>query len=97
MDIDKVQSLDTNIINMNAESLNFWLVKFVEEVCKEDGQRYPSRFLYSIICGLQRHLQEDNASEAIPLINNEDNRYVFSLISLYKYTNRIRLVHDGCA
>ena len=39
---DKIrQSLDTNIVNMTAESLNFWLAKFVEEVCKEDGERYP--------------------------------------------------------
>ena len=35
---DKIQSLDTNIVNMMAESLNFWLTKFVEEVCKEDGE-----------------------------------------------------------
>ena len=29
---DKIQSLDTNIVNMMAESLNFWLMKFVEGV-----------------------------------------------------------------
>jgi hypothetical protein len=74
VDITKVQSLDTNINNMNAESLNFWLVKFIEEVCKEDGQRYPARSLYSIVCGLERHLQEANGSEAIPLINNDERR-----------------------
>ena len=38
---DKIQSLDTNIVNMTAESLNFWFREFVEEVCKEDGERYP--------------------------------------------------------
>ena len=36
---DKIQSLDTNIVNMTAESLNFWLTKFVEEMRKEDGER----------------------------------------------------------
>ena len=36
---DKIQSLDTNIVNMTAESLNFWLTTFVEGVCKEDGER----------------------------------------------------------
>ena len=36
---DKIQSLDTNIVNMMAESFNFWLTKFVEEVCKENGER----------------------------------------------------------
>ena len=38
---DKIQRLDRNIVNKTAESLNFWLTKFVEEVCKEDGERYP--------------------------------------------------------
>ena len=33
MERDKIQSLDTNIVNMTAESFNFWLTKFVEEVC----------------------------------------------------------------
>ena len=36
---DKIQSLDTNIVIMTAVSLNFWLTKFVEGVCKEDGER----------------------------------------------------------
>ena len=31
---DKIQSLDMNTVNMTAEPLNFWLTKFVEEVCK---------------------------------------------------------------
>ena len=29
---DKIQSLDTNIVNMMAELLNVWLTKFVEGV-----------------------------------------------------------------
>ncbi|KAL9954400.1 hypothetical protein ACROYT_G041933 [Oculina patagonica] len=39
-DNSKVQRLDTDITSMTAESLNFWLIKFVEEVCKENGERY---------------------------------------------------------
>ena len=39
MERDKIQSPDTNIVNMTAESLNFWLTKFVEGVCKADGER----------------------------------------------------------
>ena len=31
--------IHTNIVNMTAGSLNFWLTKFVEEVCKKDGER----------------------------------------------------------
>ena len=38
VELDKIQSLDTNTVNMMTESLNFWLTKIVEEVCKEDGE-----------------------------------------------------------
>ena len=48
---DKIQSLDTNIVNMTAESFNFWLTKFVEEVCKEDGERYPPWNAEFTVCG----------------------------------------------
>ena len=47
---DKIQSLDTNIVNMTAESLKFWLTKFVE-VCKEDGERYPHWNAEFTVCG----------------------------------------------
>ena len=71
----KIQSLETNIVNMMAESLNFWLTKFVQEICKADGQRYPPRSLYSIICGPQRLLGESNGAEAVRLLNKDDRRY----------------------
>ena len=47
---DKTQRLDTN---KTAESLNFWLTKFVEEVCKEDGERYPHWNAEFTVCGSQ--------------------------------------------
>ena len=52
LDMAKIQRLDTNIINMSAESLNLWLAKFVQEVCKGNGQIYPGRTLYSMVCYL---------------------------------------------
>jgi hypothetical protein len=39
---NKVQNLDTSITQMNGETLNFWLGKFIQEVCKPNGERYPS-------------------------------------------------------
>jgi len=72
IDIAKVQSLDTNIANMNEESLNFWLTKFVEEVVKVNGERYPGRSLYMIVAGLQRHLAE--SGNAISLLSQNDRR-----------------------
>lgn len=69
-----IQNLTTNIIEMSAETLNFWLVKFVSEVCKPNGERYPARTLHSIISGLQRYLHEKNGEEAISLLSNEEKR-----------------------
>ena len=43
-----------SIVEMSAESLNFWLTKFVSGVCKGNGERYLPRGLYGIYCGLQR-------------------------------------------
>ena len=47
-----VPSLDTDIANMTAESLNFWNIKFVEELWKENGEGYPPRLLNSIVCAI---------------------------------------------
>ena len=38
LDKAKVQRLDTNIVNISAESLKLWLAKFIQEVCKGNGQ-----------------------------------------------------------
>ena len=74
VELDKIQALDTNIVNMTPESLNLWLTKFVQEVCKEDGERYPPRTLCSITCRLQRHLQEGNGGAPVKLLSKEEQR-----------------------
>ena len=53
----KVQCLDTDIANMTGESLSFWLIKFFEELCRENGERYSPRSLYSFVYGIQRFLE----------------------------------------
>ena len=52
LDMAKIRRFDTNIVNMSAESLNLWLAKFIQDVCKGNGQRYPGRTLYSMVCYL---------------------------------------------
>ena len=70
----EIQNLATKISDMSAETLNFWLTKFVSEVCKPNGERYPARSIYSIISGLQRYLHEENGGEAISLLSNDEKR-----------------------
>ena len=58
-DKSKVHRLDTDIANMTTESLNFWLIKFAEELCKADPSnvaksmrkvRQKRRLLFKISC-----------------------------------------------
>ena len=73
-----VQTLDTAITDMSACSVNYWLSKFVQEVSNSSGERYPSRSLYSIICGLKRHLSDVNVSAAL--------KPLAGCVLVYRYT-----------
>ena len=73
-----VQTLDTAITDMSVCSVNFWLSKFVQEVSNSSGERYPSRSLYSIICGLKRHLSDVNVSAAL--------KPLAGCVLVYRYT-----------
>ena len=76
-DMANIQRLDTNIVNLHAESLDLWLTTFIREVCKEKGQRYPERTLYSMVCGIQRHSNMENGSLAVSLLAKNEMRYAF--------------------
>jgi hypothetical protein len=79
----KIQDLrDINVCNMSAETLNFWLAKFVMVVCKEDGECFPPRTLCSICCGIQRHLAECNGVNAFTILDKKDNRYIKTVIGM---------------
>ena len=38
-DSKKVQILDTNIVNLTAETLNFWLLRIIQKVVRVNGER----------------------------------------------------------
>ncbi len=56
LDLQNLQNLVTEFCSMTARTLNFWLIKFVQEVCDKDGKPYAERAVYQIICSLKRHL-----------------------------------------
>ena len=64
LDLQNLQNLDTHLCSMTARTLNFWLIKFVQEVCDKDGEPYPGRTVYQIICSLKQHLEENGRAEA---------------------------------
>ena len=73
-DLHKVTALSTDIAGMGALSLNYWLSKFVMEVAKMSGGRYPPKTVYGIICALKRYLEEKNGSEALNPLDASDKR-----------------------
>ena len=66
-DLHKVVTVSTGIEEMDAFSLNYWLRKFIMEVAKKTGERYPAKTIYGIVCtcGIRRHLVEKNGAEAL--------------------------------
>ena len=49
-DLHKVTALSADIAGMDVLSLNYWLSKFVVEVAKKSGERYPLRlFMVSFV------------------------------------------------
>ena len=56
-ELHKVCALRADIAAMDVLSLNYWLSKFVMEVAKKSGERYPPKSVHGIICSLKRHLE----------------------------------------
>jgi len=73
-DLHKVTALSADIAGMDTLSLNYWLSKFVMEVAKKSGGRYPPKTVYGIICALKRYLEEKNGSEALNPLDASDKR-----------------------
>ncbi len=61
----QVEDLTTPLHCMNAETLNVWLSRFVEEVCNAKGERYPGRTVYVIICGLKQYLSDKSGLDPL--------------------------------
>ncbi|XP_068742306.1 zinc finger MYM-type protein 3-like [Montipora capricornis] len=45
------------------------------EVAKKTGKRYPAKTIYGIVCGIRRHLEEKNGTEALNPLDNSDRRF----------------------
>ncbi|CAC5377313.1 unnamed protein product [Mytilus coruscus] len=60
--------------HMDAETMNTCLHRFVVEVRKQDGLEYPPKSLYYIICGLLRHLRDEEIHDK-NFLNENDIRF----------------------
>ena len=51
------------IEKLSAQLINFWLCRFVLEIRRRDGERYPPASLCQLCCGLLRHLRAAGRAE----------------------------------
>ena len=80
-ELHKVCALSAEIAAIDVLSLNYCLSKFVMEVAKKSGERYPPKNVYGINCSLKRHLEERNGSEALNPLDASDKRYLTTVKS----------------
>ena len=58
--LHKVDTVTSEITSMDADTLNYWLSKFVMEEANSEGKRYPARTIYDLICGLNESRGANN-------------------------------------
>ena len=89
-ELHKVNPVSCEIEDMDVISLSYWLTKFVMEVAKYSGERYPPRTVYGIVCGVKRCLGDKNGDEALNSLDAHDKRYgkVSMLFLLVWYSKR---------
>ena len=51
------------IETLSAQLINFWLSRFVLEIRRRDGERYPPASLYQLCCGILRYLRAAGRAE----------------------------------
>ena len=73
---EDVQDLTISQEHTSANTVNFWLSKFVCEVAKQNGERYPPNSLYLLNCAINRHLSETGGEDAFNVLNKADKRQV---------------------
>ena len=76
MNCEDVEDLTVPLEHMSPNTLNFWLSKFVCEVAKQNGERYPPNSLYLLVCAINRHLSETGGENSLNVLNKSDKRQV---------------------
>ena len=64
LNLEAVENLDKPLSKMSLASMNFWLIKFIQELTDKDGDAYPEKTIYQIVCSIRRYLEEHGRAEA---------------------------------
>ena len=64
LNLEAVENLNKPLWKMSLASMNFWLIKFIQELTDKDGDAYPEKNIYQIVCSIRRYLEEHGRAEA---------------------------------
>ena len=68
VDLTNVQPLTGTINEMLADTLNFWLKKFIIEVRNQSGGSFPAKTLNLIVCTINHYLSEAKQSKSFNIL-----------------------------
>ena len=92
IDKERVQSLDTNTVNMTAVMCT--TEKFVRKVCKPNEDRFPPLSPCSVGCFLQRHLQDgknSSAASSLPGKNMKEGKNSLQLVTVFQSSSYLSI------
>ena len=69
-----VHDLAVPIHEITTYTLKFWLCKLIIEVAKQNGERYPPKRLYLLICGINRHLLDLKGENGVNILSKGERR-----------------------
>ena len=75
------------IETLSAQLINFWLCRFVLEIRRRDGERYPPASLYQLCCGILHHLRAAGRAEVNIFEQAEFHMFCTTLDSEMKRLN----------
>lgn len=75
------QDVPPRLLNMDNQQLDYWLSRFLTEVRRVDGREYHGESLYSLLCGLQRHLRSAKPGLSVDFLSGDEFHSVRSVLN----------------
>ena len=100
VNVSNVEDVRVPLEQMSPYSVNFWLCKFICEVAKTTGERYPPKTLYLLVCGINRHLSDMKGDTGFNVLDRIDIKCQFNMLggAVFKssYLLCLLLFLDSC-
>ena len=92
VEVDRV-SPTTPLLQMPVPDFAYWLEKFVLEISKQTGTKYPPKTLYAIVCCFKRYFERNEVYDVNPL-SPLDPRFGNCATTLYRQDFSDQLIKE---